>query len=114
MKIQAAVLRPRSTKLALETLELEKPRENEVLVRMVATGIFHTDLHMAAIGSRVPRPIVLGHEGAGVVVKIGRRVTKLAPGDHVVLTYASCGTCPSCVEGEPAICHEVRPRNFSG
>jgi aryl-alcohol dehydrogenase len=78
-----------------------------VLVRMVATGVCHTDLKAAGDDSPVPKPAVLGHEGAGVVEEVGAGVTKLAPGDAVVMTFDSCGRCPSCRDAQPSYCHNA-------
>jgi aryl-alcohol dehydrogenase len=82
------------------TLELAEPRDLEILVRVVATGICHTDIGMRKPVFPVPQPIVLGHEGAGVVEKVGRAVSKVEVGDHVVMNYNSCGVCESCLEDE--------------
>ena len=85
----------RAGKPAPEIAELEQdePRAGEIRVRIVATGICHTDLH-AHEGRLAPLPIVLGHEGAGVVERLGEGVSGFAPGDHVVLSGSSCGSCP--------------------
>lgn len=112
MKVTAAVFEADRPLPLLQELELAEPRANEVVVRMVATGICHTDLKAAAPGSPIPRPVVLGHEGAGIVEKVGSAVRKVAPGDHVVMTFASCGSCPSCREAEPAYCHDQVKLNF--
>jgi len=104
VKIRAAVFRDQSLKPSIEDLELDGPGEGEVLVRIVATGVCHTDLMIAGPHGWSPRPVVLGHEGAGVVEAVGRDVTDLAKGDHVVMTFTSCGHCPSCQDGEPAYC----------
>ncbi len=112
MKIQAAVARTVHGSLTLESLELEEPRADEILVRVVATGVCHTDIVVRDGMLPTPMPVVLGHEGAGVVEKVGASVTKVAPGDHVVMTYNSCGGCPSCEEHAPSYCHEFFPRNF--
>jgi aryl-alcohol dehydrogenase len=112
MKIQAAVSREVAHSPSIETLEIEDPRPGEVLVRIVASGICHTDLGVNARPG--PRPIVLGHEGAGIVERIGAGVTKLAPGDHVVLSVNFCGECPSCKRNFHSYCYEVLPRNFGG
>lgn len=109
MKITAAVFRRPDTPPTLEQLELSGPRDGEVLVRMVATGVCHTDLKAASSGSPVPFPVVLGHEGAGVVEAVGDGVDTVSPGDHVVMSFGSCGHCPSCQDGEPAYCHNVNP-----
>lgn len=114
MQITAAVLRSRSGPFGLEVVELEEPRAGEVLVRVVATGVCHTDMVMRDQDLPTPQPVVLGHEGAGVVERVGPGVTKVAPGDHVVMTFNSCGTCPSCHDHAPTYCHEFFPRNFMG
>lgn len=114
MKIKAAVVREKSGPFLIEEIELDDPRENEVLVRIVASGLCHTDLVARDQYMPIPLPGVFGHEGAGVVEKIGSRVTKVIPGDHVVSTYLSCGTCSSCLNGQPANCLDFFPCNFSG
>jgi aryl-alcohol dehydrogenase len=114
MQITAAVLRNRSGPFGLEAVELEEPRAGEVLVRVVATGVCHTDMVMRDQDLPTPQPVVLGHEGAGIVERVGFGVTKVAPGDHVVMTFNSCGTCPSCHDHAPTYCHEFFPRNFMG
>jgi aryl-alcohol dehydrogenase len=115
MKITAAVSRAGAPAPVLEELELEEPRDDEILVRMVAAGICHTDLHAhAGIGLPVPKPAVLGHEGAGVVERVGSAVTHLEIGDHVVMSGGSCGACPSCLNARPTYCREAMPRSFGG
>lgn len=104
MQIKAAVFRD-TPKPNLEDLELSGPAAGEVLVRIVATGVCHTDLKSAELPSRIPRPVVLGHEGSGVVEAVGAGVRKVAPGDHVVMSFDSCGRCPSCLDAQPAYCH---------
>lgn len=93
-------------------LELEEPRADEVLVRVVATGVCHTDLIVRDQWYPVPLPAVLGHEGAGVVERVGENVTRVRPGDNVVLTFNSCGECESCITGNPAFCVDLFRRNF--
>lgn len=112
MKIRAAVARTPAAPLTLETLELEAPRDEEILVRVVATGVCHTDMVVRDGMLPTPMPVVLGHEGAGVVEQVGQGVSKVAPGDHVVMTFNSCGTCPSCLDHAASYCHEFFPRNF--
>lgn len=117
MYITAAVSRPNTQVPELEEIELEPPRGDEVLVRIVATGICHTDIHSHAghgIGRIVPKPIVLGHEGAGVVEAIGAGVTTLRVGDHVVLSGGSCGACPSCRAARPTYCRHAMQAGFGG
>jgi aryl-alcohol dehydrogenase len=113
MKIKAAVVRAKEAPMSLETLDLEDPRDDEVLVRLVATGVCHTDIAMRDQTFPVPQPVVLGHEGAGVVERVGHAVTKVAPGDHVVMTYNSCGHCPSCAHHAPTYCHQFFEYNFA-
>lgn len=114
MRITAAVSRTPAQALSLESLELASLRDDEILVQVVATGICHTDIGMRDSPSRVPRPIVLGHEGAGIVVETGKNVTKASPGDHVVMSFDTCGTCASCNRGEAAYCLHLGQYNFSG
>ncbi len=111
MKITAAIAQGPDQPFAIEDIEIDDPRPNEVLVRLVATGICHTDLFARDI---IPRPAVLGHEGAGIVEAVGAEVRKVLPGDHVVLSYGSCGTCPSCDAGAPYYCHHFGAHNMSG
>lgn len=113
MKITAAVSREDRPSPALEQLELEEPRAGEMRIRMVATGICHTDLHEHP-GRHSPHPIVLGHEGAGVVEKLGEGVTGFEVGDHVILSGNSCGRCPSCLANRPTYCDLAMPLCFGG
>ncbi|GLO70903.1 aryl-alcohol dehydrogenase [Phaeobacter inhibens] len=112
MDIQAAIARATHSPLSIETITLGDPRPDEIVVRVVATGICHTDIAMRDQVFPVPQPVVLGHEGAGIVERVGQGVTKVAPGDHVVMTFNSCGSCPSCAENAEFYCHESRPLNF--
>jgi aryl-alcohol dehydrogenase len=113
MQITAAVSRDASPAPRLEQVELEAPRAGEMLIRMVATGICHTDLHEHP-GRHAPHPIVLGHEGAGVVEALGAGVSGFMPGDHVILSGSSCGNCPSCLENRPTYCDLAMPLCFGG
>ncbi len=112
MEIKAAVAREQGGPLTVESVDLEPPRDHEILVRVVATGVCHTDLVVLAGHLPTPFPVVLGHEGAGVVERVGSGITKVKPGDHVVMTYNSCGVCPSCSDHASSYCHEFFPRNF--
>ncbi len=114
MKIRAAVLPAPHSSFAIEELELDEPRSNEVLVRIVATGICHTDLSVVEQDLPAPTPIVLGHEGAGVVERVGSDVRHVAPGDHVVLTFPSCGTCTKCVAGRAYFCEQILALALAG
>ncbi|MDT7529118.1 aryl-alcohol dehydrogenase/geraniol dehydrogenase (NAD+) [Sphingopyxis italica] len=113
MKATAAIVRAVGGDFSIEDIEVAEPRGAEVRVRIVGVGMCHTDL-VARDGFPVPMPIVLGHEGAGVVESVGPEVTDLAPGDHVVLSFDSCAACPTCDEGLPAYCHQFLGKNFAG
>jgi aryl-alcohol dehydrogenase len=114
MRITAAVVREQEQPFSVVEFELEEPQAGEVLVRVVGTGVCHTDLIVRDQWYPVPLPVVLGHEGSGVVVKVGEGVTKVEEGDHVVLTFNSCGQCPSCKRGKPAYCLNFFELNFGG
>ena len=114
MKIRAAVVREKGRPFAVEELNLEEPRAGEVLVRTVAAGMCHTDLICRDQWYPVPLPSVFGHEGAGVVEQVGEGVTKVESGDKVVLTYASCGKCATCLRGKPSYCLNFFDLNFGG
>jgi S-(hydroxymethyl)glutathione dehydrogenase / alcohol dehydrogenase len=107
MKIEAAVFRKVHEPLTIETVEIDEPWGHEVLVRTVATGVCHSDLHVVDGLGRFPldRPIVLGHEGSGIVEAVGDEVTSLQPGDHVVACLSGfCGSCAQCLSGHPNLC----------
>jgi len=107
MEIKAAVFRKVHEPLTIETIEIDQPRSREVLVRTAATGVCHSDLHVVDGHGRFPldRPIVLGHEGAGIVEAVGSEVTTVKPGDHVVACLSGfCGSCPQCLAGHPNLC----------
>lgn len=112
--IHAAVLREPGGAFRFESLRLDGPRPDEVLVRIVACGICHTDLAARDQHLAVPLPAVLGHEGAGVVEAVGTAVTRLQPGDHVVLSYDYCGQCTNCRRAQYTCCGHMRPLNFGG
>lgn len=112
--IQAAVVRTQGGAFAIEPLRLEEPGPGEVLVRVAGVGVCHTDLVVRDQHFPTPLPAVLGHEGSGVVERVGPGVTKVAPGDHVVLSYASCGQCANCQRGQLGYCPDLYGRNFAG
>ncbi len=115
MKIRAAVSRDGQPAPQLEDVELGEPRADEIRVRIVSAGICHTDLRAhQGLAWNTPRPIVLGHEGAGIVDAVGAGVLHLKAGDRVVLSGSSCGVCPSCRGNLPSYCREVIPRSFGG
>jgi len=105
MKTRAAVFHGPGRPLEVCEIELEEPRADEVVVRMAAVGICGTDLHNVKGEWQRPTPMVLGHEGAGVVEDVGSGVSSIRPGDRVVLSWApSCGVCADCARGRPAAC----------
>ncbi|WP_405539081.1 NAD(P)-dependent alcohol dehydrogenase [Streptomyces sp. NBC_00075] len=114
MKITAAVAEGPRLPFAVRELELEQPRHGEVLVRLAGTGICHTDLICRDQWYPVPLPAVLGHEGAGVVEAVGPGVGHPLPGDRVVLSFNSCGSCRTCLAGRSAYCDDFTARNFTG
>ncbi|WP_342627120.1 zinc-dependent alcohol dehydrogenase family protein [Nguyenibacter vanlangensis] len=123
MKIRAAVLhemgRPapyaQSCPLSIETLDLAAPGPAEVLVRIMATGLCHSDLSVINGSRPRPMPMVLGHESAGVIQEVGQDVSDFAVGDHVVMTFTpSCGHCPICAGGRPAMCEPGGVANAAG
>jgi S-(hydroxymethyl)glutathione dehydrogenase/alcohol dehydrogenase len=118
MKTKAAVLYEVNKPMVVEELDLEDPREGEVLVKIAAAGVCHSDYHVMIGEWSMPLPVVLGHEGAGVVERVGDGVKNVKPGDHVVLNFRpNCGWCSHCVRGQPVLCNgSETPRNemFSG
>jgi S-(hydroxymethyl)glutathione dehydrogenase / alcohol dehydrogenase len=107
MQITAAVFREVHQPLTIETIDMDEPRGREVLVRTVATGVCHSDLHVVdGLGRfNLDRPFVLGHEGSGVVEAVGDDVTAVRKGDHVVACLSGfCGNCPQCLSGHPNVC----------
>lgn len=113
MKIKAAVVFSTGKDFTLEEVELAEPKADEVLIRIVASGICHTDALVREMGV-TPLPAVLGHEGAGIVEKLGANVNNLVIGDHVVLSFASCGCCENCLTGHPAYCFRFFELNMAG
>jgi len=114
MKIKAAVVHKKGGPFVIEELELDEPRADEVLVRMTASGLCHTDLAGRDQLLPLAHSGVFGHEGAGVVEKVGSDVKKVQPGDHVVMSYLYCGVCPACKSGAPGRCVDFFALNFSG
>jgi len=113
--VRAAVLRAVNEPLAVEDVELEEPGAGEVLVRLEASGVCHSDWNVVTGATPNPMPAVLGHEGAGVVEAVGEGVTEVAAGDHVVLSWLpECGHCRFCVEGRPVLCENAFEAMFDG
>lgn len=106
--MRAAVLYGFDEPLVVEEVELDPPKQGEVLVRMVASGVCHSDLHVVQGIHPTSLPAILGHEGAAVVEEVGLGVTNVRPGDHVMLTWLPyCGRCRSCTRGTPNRCENV-------
>jgi alcohol dehydrogenase len=123
MKINAAILNKmglaapyeRSKPLAIEEVELDPPQDGEVLVKIGAAGLCHSDLSVIDGNRPRPTPMVLGHEAAGIVEKVGPGVEDLTAGDHVVMVFVpSCGHCLPCAEGRPALCEPGAAANGAG
>lgn len=113
MKINAAIAKSKDTPLVFEEIELDEPKQDEVLIKIIASGICHTDAESIK-GNGAPFPAVLGHEGAGVVEKVGLNVTDIAIGDHVVLSYSYCNACSQCLTGHQNLCVRTVELNFGG
>src|SRR5438046_2926028 len=123
MKIRAAVLNALGAKppfaqthpLTIDQLELEEPGHGEVLVKIGAAGLCHSDLSVINGDRPRPTPMALGHEAAGIVEQLGPGVTDLVRGDHVVMVFVpSCGHCLPCAEGRPALCEPGAAANTAG
>lgn len=114
MLIQAAVVDQKGSQIKIENLQLQQPKSNEVLIKLVGTGVCHTDLGVQQQHNKTPLPIVLGHEGAGIVEQLGPGVSDFEVGDHVVISFSYCGKCRNCLEGHPASCERFGELNFGG
>ena len=113
MNIRAAILWEQGQPLSVEPAELGAPGPGEVLVEIKAAGVCHSDLHPARGDWPMRGPVVLGHEGAGIVQEVGAGVTRLRPGDHVVLCWApACGACPPCLAGHAVLCDRLEKTNY--
>lgn len=113
MEAVAAVLNEPSGSFSIETIDIAPPQAGEILVDIKAVGICHTDLAAATGAFGNPFPVVLGHEGAGVVEAVGAGVTSVKPGDKVLLTFNSCGECKRCKSNDPAYCLQFFGLNFA-
>jgi aryl-alcohol dehydrogenase len=115
LKCTAAVVASRGAALTIEQFDVDEPAPNEIAVRIAATGVCRTDLHIRDGEYPIPAfPVVPGHEGAGVVTAIGSAVADVRIGDHVLLTYPFCGECPNCVRGSMAYCEHGFALSFGG
>src|SRR5271169_6891762 len=114
MRVTAAVMEEKSGTFTLDSLDLDDPQPDEVLVKIIATGICHTDLHARDGYFQMPYPAVYGHEGAGVVAAVGSAVEHLAAGDHVVMSFPWCGECEHCRVDRRAYCRRGRELKSGG
>jgi aryl-alcohol dehydrogenase len=114
VRITAALVPEKGAPFQLEALELSDPGPDELVVRIAATGVCQTDVHGRDDYFGIPFPCVFGHEGAGVVERVGSAVTRVAPGDRVVMYSPACGRCRACQRGLPGYCAESRRLKFSG
>jgi len=116
MKVKAAVAHKAGAPLEIETVDLDGPRQGEVLVEIKATGVCHTDAY--TLSGKDPEglfPAILGHEGAGVVAEVGAGVSALRPGDHVIPLYIpECRQCPACLSGRTNLCTAIRETQGRG
>ncbi|NDU76649.1 zinc-binding dehydrogenase [Actinomadura sp. DSM 109109] len=112
MQIEAAVLRAADAPYTIEPLDLADPGPGEVLVRVAGAGMCHTDMLGRVPGDLVAKPVVLGHEGSGVVEAVGPGVTGLTTGDHVVMSFDSCGECANCRSARPGACPQMTALNM--
>lgn len=111
---RAAVVPVAGAPFEIRDVEVDDPGPGQVRVKLVATGLCHSDLALQHAGAPFPLPGILGHEGAGVVESVGTGVTRVQPGDKVLLSFSYCGTCRPCAAGHPAYCTEWFPLNLFG
>jgi len=114
MKIRALVVEAKDAPFEVQEIELAEPGRGEALVRIVAAGVCHTDAITRAGDMPMPFPCVLGHEGSGVVEQVGADVSRLAPGDKVIIGWPSCGECRNCLDGQPRYCLRTGEALVSG
>ena len=114
MKMLAAVTEENGAPFKIQEVELEAPKENEVLIKLSGVGICPNDFVASVGGLGLKMPAVLGHEGSGIVQEVGKNVRTIKPGDHVVMTYYSCGVCEHCRSGHPTTCSTFDQMNLHG
>jgi len=114
MKIKAAVVHKANDPYVIEEVDLAEPKANEVLVKIVASGLCHTDYILVCGNLSALHPVVLGHEGSGIVERVGEQVKDFAPGDRVCMSISFCGECHTCLMGKPYECDENSRLNFGG
>lgn len=115
MKMRAALLTEPNGKFLVDTVELDAPQKGEVQIKMVASGVCHSDWHVATGTTQHPMPVITGHEGAGVVSAVGEGVTRIQVGDHVALSWTpDCGTCFYCRRNQPNLCETYTEPIWAG
>ena len=114
MQVTAALVPEKGAPFRLASLELVDPGPDELIVKVVACGVCQTDVHGRDDYFGIPFPCVFGHEGAGLVERTGQRVTRVAPGDRVLMVSPSCGACSACMRGLPGYCTAARRIKFGG
>ncbi len=113
--MRAAVLYAWNEPFKVETVSLREPQQGEVMVKMVASGVCHSDLSIQRGLLPMPPPLIIGHEGAGIVEAVGPGVTSVQKGDHVILTWLySCGVCRECAKGRPHLCDKAAMATMTG
>ncbi|MDB5688507.1 MAG: geraniol dehydrogenase [Sphingomonas bacterium] len=111
---RAAICRGNATPFTIQDVAIDDLRPDELLIRIVACGICHTDMAVRDQQIPVPLPVVLGHEGAGIVEAVGSDVTVAQPGDRVIMSFNSCGHCPNCDDDAPTYCYDFFRQNWAG
>ena len=114
MRTTAVIVNEQGGEFSFEEVDLDEPRDDEVLVRIVAAGLCHTDLSLRDSLPAEMFPRVFGHEGAGVVEQVGAGVSGIEVGDHVLMSFRSCRTCPACLEGSVGYCENSLVLNYMG
>lgn len=115
MQMKAAILTEANTPFRIETVELDEPKAGEVLIKITASGVCHSDWHVATGTTHHPMPVITGHEGAGVVQAIGEGVTRVSVGDHVTLSWTpDCGECFYCQNNQPNLCETYTEPIWAG
>ena len=115
MQMQAAILSAPHTPFRIETVDLQAPQRGEVLVKIAASGVCHSDWHLAAGTTQHPMPVIIGHEGAGIVQAVGDGVTRVKSGDHVALSWTpDCGDCFYCQSSQPNLCETYTEPIWAG
>lgn len=113
MKTNVAITPEKGAQFKFTSIDIAEPQTNEILVKIIASGVCHTDA-VSRDEALTPYPVVLGHEGSGVVEKVGPGVTSFKQGDHVILSFAHCGHCENCLTGHPTVCTTFNALNFGG